>query len=64
MDKLNLEEASDDYSMKIKQIFHILKNSFDKKDEEETLKVWTMIIYLYKRQSLLNFIFWKLKIKN
>jgi hypothetical protein len=39
MDKLNLEEASDDYSMKIKQIFHILKNSFDKKDEEETLKV-------------------------
>jgi hypothetical protein len=39
IDKFNLEEASDDYSMKIKQIFHILKNSFDKKDEEETLKV-------------------------
>ena len=39
MDKLNMEEASDDYSMKIKQIFHILKNSFDKEDEEETLKV-------------------------
>ena len=42
MDKLNLEDLQDnedDYSIKIKQIFHILKNSFDKKDEEETLKV-------------------------
>ena len=38
MDKLNLEEAFDDYSMKIKQIFHILKNSLDKKDEEEIIK--------------------------
>ena len=35
MEKLNLEEASEDYLMKIKQIFHILKNSLDKKDEEE-----------------------------
>ena len=35
MDKLNLEEVSGDYLIKIKQIFHILKNSLDKKDEEE-----------------------------
>lgn len=35
MEKLNLEEASEDYLMKIKQIFHILKSSLDKKDEEE-----------------------------
>ena len=35
MEKLNLEEASEDYLVKIKQIFHILKNSLDKKDEEE-----------------------------
>ena len=34
-EKLNLEEASEDYLMKIKQIFHILKSSLDKKDEEE-----------------------------
>lgn len=41
MDKLNLEDLQDndeDYSMKIKQIFHILKNSLDKKDEEEIIK--------------------------
>ena len=35
MDKLNLEDVSGDYLIKIKQIFHILKNSLDKKDEEE-----------------------------
>ncbi len=35
MDKLNLDEVSGDYLIKIKQIFHILKNSLDKKDEEE-----------------------------
>jgi len=35
MEKLNLEEVSEDYLMKIKQIFHILKSSLDKKDEEE-----------------------------
>jgi hypothetical protein len=41
MDKLNLEDLQDnddDYSIKIKQIFHILKNSLDKKDEEEIIK--------------------------
>lgn len=38
MEKLNLEEASEDYLMKIKQIFHILKSSLDKKDEEEIVK--------------------------
>jgi hypothetical protein len=41
MDKLNLEDLQDndeDYSTKIKQIFHILKNSLDKKDEEEIIK--------------------------
>ena len=35
MEKLNLDEVSGDYLIKIKQIFHILKNSLDKKDEEE-----------------------------
>ena len=35
LDKLNLEEASDNYLMKIKQIFNILKTCLDKKDEEE-----------------------------
>ena len=35
MDKLNLEDVSGDYLIKIKQIFHILKNSLDNKDEEE-----------------------------
>ena len=41
MDKLNLEDLQDnddDYSIKIKQIFHILKNSLEKKDEEEIIK--------------------------
>ena len=41
MDKLNLEDLqdnADDYLIKIKQIFHILKNSLDKKDEEEIIK--------------------------
>ena len=37
LEKLNLEDASDDYLNKIKQIFHILKSSLDKKDEEEII---------------------------
>lgn len=37
LEKLNLDEASEEYLTKIKQIFHILKNSLDKKDEEEII---------------------------
>ena len=37
LEKLNLEEASDSYLSKIKHIFHILKNSIDKNDEEEII---------------------------
>ena len=37
LERLNLDEASEDYLIKIKQIFHILKNSLDKKDEEEII---------------------------
>ena len=60
MDKLNLEDLQDndeDYSMKIKQIFHILKNSLDKKDEEEIIKSLNNDTNLYTRHLLLNFIF-------
>ena len=35
LERLNLDEASEEYLTKVKQIFHILKNSLDKKDEEE-----------------------------
>ena len=34
LDKLNLEDASEDYLIKVKQIFYILKNSLDKNDEK------------------------------
>ena len=37
LEKLNLDEASEEYLSKIKQIFHILRNSLDKKDEEEVI---------------------------
>ena len=37
LDKLNLEDASEDYLIKVKQIFHILKNSLDKNDEKEII---------------------------
>jgi len=37
LERLNLDEASEEYLIKIKQIFHILKNSLDKKDEEEII---------------------------
>lgn len=37
LERLNLDEALEDYLIKIKQIFHILKNSLDKKDEEEII---------------------------
>ena len=37
LEKLNLEDASEDYFIRVKQIFHILKNSLDKKDEEEII---------------------------
>lgn len=37
LEKLNLDEASEDYLTKIKHIFQILKNSIDKKDEEEII---------------------------
>ena len=37
-DKLNLEEEeSEDYLIKVKNIFHILKNSLDKNDEKEII---------------------------
>ena len=35
LERLNLDEASEEYLIKVKKIFHILKNSLDKKDEEE-----------------------------
>ena len=37
LEKLDLDEASKEYLIKVKQIFHILKNSMDKKDEEEII---------------------------
>lgn len=37
MDKLNIDEASDDYLIKIKRVFHILKNSLDENDEKEII---------------------------
>ena len=37
LDKLNLEDASEDYLIKVKQIFQILKNSLDKNDEKEII---------------------------
>ena len=37
LEKLNLDEASEDYFDKVKNIVQILKNSIDKKDEEEII---------------------------
>ena len=37
LDKLNLDEASEDYSIKIRRIFHILKSSLDENDEKEII---------------------------
>ena len=35
LEKLNLDEASDEYLIKVKQIFHILQNSLDENDKNE-----------------------------
>jgi hypothetical protein len=35
LEKLNLEEASEEYLIKVKQIFHILQNSLDENDKNE-----------------------------
>ena len=35
LEKLNMDEASDEYLIKVKQIFHILKNSLDENDKNE-----------------------------
>ena len=35
LEKLNMDEASDEYLIKVKQIFHILQNSLDENDKNE-----------------------------
>ena len=37
LEKLNLDEEREDYLIKVKNIFHILKNSLEKNDEEEII---------------------------
>ena len=37
MDNLNIDDASEEYYIKIKRIFHILKSSLDENDEKEII---------------------------
>ena len=37
LDNLNIDEAPEEYYIKIKRIFHILKNSLDENDEKEII---------------------------